>query len=510
VLTDDGRGVAWEVANRLADLGQNTALLRMVHQGRPIPDGVYGADLTSPEAVADLLETVRKKQGPIAGLIHLLPLAEPPAGEDPEQRARREVKSLYLLARALGANGAEQKQPAFLLAATGLGGTLGFAPGPLPQSFFPGQGGVLGFVKCLAQEWSGTLVRAVDLEVEGKRPAELAERLLAELGERGGPVEVGYAEGRRVTWEPRAAPLIRRHEETPLLSRESTVLLTGGARGITAAVALELARRYQPTMVLVGRSPLPPDDEPNDTAGLTEPARIKAVLIARAERQGQPPAPAAIENAYQRLMQDREIRDTLANLREAGASVHYFSVDVRDRAAFGRLLHTIQEEFGPLNGVIHGAGVIEDRFVKDKTPESFDRVFNTKVASALTLAERLRPDDLRFCVFFASVASRYGNKGQSDYAAANEVLSKLALALDRQWAARVVSVAWGPWSQIGMVADLEKHLVRRGLRLIAPDEGPALLIDELLHGHKGESEVILGGGAEALTRPAQEAAVAAP
>jgi hypothetical protein len=80
------------------------------------------------------------------------------------------------------------------------------------------------------------------------------------------------------------------------------------------------------------------------------------------------------------------------------------------------------------------------------------------------------------------------------------VLSKLALLLDRQWPARVFSVAWGPWSEIGMVADLESHLVRRGLRLISPQEGPALFVAELLHGRKGESEIILAGGAEALAR----------
>ena len=86
-------------------------------------------------------------------------------------------------------------------------------------------------------------------------------------------------------------------------------------------------------------------------------------------------------------------------------------------------------------------------------------------------------------------------------AAANEVLSKLAWRLDREWPARVLAVAWGPWSQIGMVAELEKHLVQRGLRLISPQEGPGLLLDELLNGKKGQSEVVFAGGAEAIVQP---------
>jgi NAD(P)-dependent dehydrogenase (short-subunit alcohol dehydrogenase family) len=508
LFTDDGRGVACEMAGRLADLGQKTAVVRMTRV--PTTDEGYTADLTDPEAVADLLRRVRSEEGPIGGLVHLLPLAEPLDGEDGEQRARRDVKSLYLLARALGNDltQADRQRSAFLLAATAMGGAFGFGNGQLPASFFPGHGGVLGFVKCLAQEWPGVLVRGVDLDIDGKRPGELAERLLGELGDWEGPVEVGYADGRRVTWEPCAGPLSVDDEPSALLDSDSIVLVTGGARGITAAVALELARRYRPTLILVGRSPLPPEREPADTAGLNNPAQIKAALIARGEANGQAPTAAMIEPIYQRLMQDREIRGNLARLRETGARIHYFSVDVRDRTAFGRLLDDVQSQFGALTGVIHGAGVIEDRLVRDKTPESFERVFGTKVSSALTLAEHLRPQRLRFCVFFASVASRYGNKGQADYAAANEVLSKLALALDRKWPGRVCSVAWGPWSGLGMVADLEKHLVRRGLRLIAPDEGPRLLVDELLFGRKGESEVILAGGAEALVSPVRAGTVA--
>jgi NAD(P)-dependent dehydrogenase (short-subunit alcohol dehydrogenase family) len=254
-------------------------------------------------------------------------------------------------------------------------------------------------------------------------------------------------------------------------------------------------------LLLVGRSPLPPEEESADTAGQMTAAAIKSALIARLQREGRQPAPALVEAAYHRLLQEREIRTNLARLRETGAAVHYLSADVRDEAAFGGLLDQVQQRLGPLAGLIHGAGVIEDRLVRDKTPESFDRVFDTKVVSARILTERLRPERLRFCVFFASVASRFGNKGQADYAAANEVLSKLALELDRRWPVRVVSIAWGPWSDIGMVADLEKHLVQRGLRLVSPEEGPALLVEELLHGRKGESEVVLGGGAEFLVQP---------
>src|SRR5262249_976382 len=151
----------------------------------------------------------------------------------------------------------------------------------------------------------------------------------------------------------------------------------------------------------------------------TAAAEVKAALMRRLQA-----GPAAVEAAYRRLLKDREIRANLAAIRAAGAAAEYRAVDLRDRAAFGALLDELSG--GGLGGVVHGAGGVEDKLLRDKTPESFDRVFGTKVDSALTLAAKLDPARLKFFALFASITSRYGNRGQSDYAAANEVLSKLA------------------------------------------------------------------------------------
>jgi len=162
---------------------------------------------------------------------------------------------------------------------------------------------------------------------------------------------------------------------------------------------------------------------------------------------------------------------------------------------------------GGIAGVIHGAGVIEDKLLRDKTPESFERVFATKVDSAFTLARKLDPERLAFFALYASITSRYGNRGQSDYAAANEVLTKLACDLDRKWPGRVVSMAWGPWSEVGMVADLEKHLTARGLKLIEPAIGANFAVDEVIFGSKGEPEVLVAGGTEQAAAPGRSAEV---
>lgn len=495
VITDDQLGTAQELADRLAELDVKTVLVRHGAAGSALT-----ADLTDPDAVAELLDRVRDTCGPVSGLVHLLPLSEPPQGEAPEARMRREVKSLYLLARGLEPDirAAGKDGAAVLLAVTAMGGTMGFG-GDLPDGFFAGHGGVAGFTKCLGYEWPEVTVRAVDVSPETPAP-RLVEELLGELGTPDGPFEVGRAGGFRKTWQVEPGPLAKAAPAVEL-DAGATVLITGGARGITARVARELAARYKPKLVLVGSSP-EPGPEGADTAALHTPAEIKAALL----KQQAGAKPAVIEAAYKRLLKEREIRTNLAAIRAAGSAVEYRAVDVGDPEAFGALLDELNVG-GGLAGVIHGAGVIEDKLLKDKTPESFDRVFGTKVDGALALARKLDPAKLKFFALFASITSRYGNRGQSDYAAANEVLSKLACDLDRRWPGRVVSIAWGPWAEVGMVADLEKHLMARGLKLIEPAVGAGFAVDEVIFGTKGEPEVVVAGGTETAPKPRPSAQV---
>ena len=502
LLTDDGRGVARQIADRFADFGQAAVIIGMSAGNEEATDSA-SADLTDPHAVRALVERLREETGGIAGLIHCQPLAALDDSLDLVALARRDVKSLYLLARELERDLVEagQNGNAVMLAATALGGTLGYGQRYLPAGATAAHGGILGLMKCIGLEWPDVLVRAID--VDGELPSsQIADCLLRELGEPKGPFEVGYDNTKRVTWEPTAAPLDTTDEKArSLLPTGATVLVTGGARGITAEIATQLAAAYQPRMILVGSSPTPPDDECESTAGLNEPADVKKALMERLAETGQQVQPAEVEASYRQLLREREIRDNLARLKSTGAEVEYHSVDVRDRDALSGLIADIVKRCGQIDGVVHGAGVIDDKLLRDKTPESFDRVFGVKVESATALSELLDFEQLSFCVFFASIASRYGNRGQADYAAANEVLSKLALDLDRRCQARVFSVVWGPWAQVGMVADLEKHLSARGVALIDPGVGASKFIEELEFGWKGEGEVLIAGGAQHVTKP---------
>ena len=507
LVTDDGRGIARAVAADLRARGYRVIRVRhgVAPGGEAEADGTcVWADLTSPAAVATLLDRVRER-GRLAALVHVLPLREmPPAGLDLVAWSARmgpELRGLFLLVRA-GAEAlcrAAKEGGACLIAATGLGGAFASA-GTAPEDFFPGHGGIAGLIKTVAKEWLDVRARVVDLDPRGDVEM-LASHLVHEFLAADSRIEVGYLDRRRVALRPIEAPLSQGAEPAwaVSLAPEEPILITGGARGITASVAADLAGRWRPTLLLLGTSPLPSEHEDAMTRGVDAVAELKAVLHENLTRQGRPFGPADLERAYQSLRRQREIRANLARFREAGAVVAYSQADVRDRPAMHRVLDDWQRRFGPVAGLIHGAGVIHDRWLRDKSPEAFDHVLATKIEGALTLAGMLDPDALRFTAFFSSVAGRFGNRGQSDYAAANETLNKLALWLDRRWSGRVVSLIWGPWSGVGMVSEMEGHLSRRGLGMIAPAIGATRLAEELTRGPKGDVEVIVSGDVSSLS-----------
>jgi len=348
-------------------------------------------------------------------------------------------------------------------------------------------------VKSIALELPNVRCRAVDLD--GSEPAcVLAGWLQEELAFHGDQIEVGRRNNARSCFRTAPHPFTT-HSRQVELTPESVLLLTGGARGITAAIGMELARRYRPTLILAGRSPMPGEAESACTAGMTGVHELKGALIEECRARAETPHPGRIESAYARLLAEREIRLTLRAMKAAGATIEYHQIDVCDEVAVNRLIDGIYSRRGRLHGLIHGAGIIEDGLVIDKDISSSDRVFETKVHGALAVLNRLRPESLKFAAFFSSVAGAFGNSGQADYAAANEALNKLAAGLDRLWPARIVSINWGPWAEIGMASpEVQQKFVERKVQLIVPEAGKELFMRELEHGVKGDVEVILGSG----------------
>lgn len=277
------------------------------------------------------------------------------------------------------------------------------------------------------------------------RPERIASHLIAELCSPDEPVAVGYTNGTRNVLRTVPAPLPGGGRRPLPLSRDSVVLLTGGARGITARTALALADATGCHIELIGRTPPPDDVEDPALAHALDRVALRAALVHQGLR-----TPADIEAAATRVLAAREIRAGLDALRRVAASVRYHAADVTDPQAVHAVVRDIRARHGRLDGIVHGAGTIEDRLLCDKDPASFARVFGTKVDGARHLADAAAGHGdapaPEFLVLFGSVAGVFGNRGQADYAAANDALDTLATtpAWSRRFPGRVLAVDWGP------------------------------------------------------------------
>jgi NAD(P)-dependent dehydrogenase (short-subunit alcohol dehydrogenase family) len=346
--------------------------------------------------------------------------------------------------------------------------------------------GMAGMLKTVAREWPEVKVNYIDLDI-GESADALASYLEEELLAENPLTEVSYHEGGRHLLRAVASALPQKNAaDQLLLDKNSVVMLTGGARGITAKLAVVLAQRYGCQLELAGRSPLPQGEEDAATQGATDLKALRQLL----SRLHPELKPAEIEQRCSQILAAREIRNTFAQIKAAGGRVNYTALDVRDIDVFAAYIEDLYQRHGRLDGVIHGAGVVEDKLLRHKTAESFQRVFDTKVRGALMLHKLLR-DDVRFVVFFSSVASAFGNKGQVDYATANDVLDKIAHALQLRVKGRVLSVNWGPWAGTGMVsAELEREYARKGIGLIPVEAGVNALLQELQFGKREDTQVV--------------------
>ncbi|MEV6615082.1 SDR family oxidoreductase [Streptomyces sp. NPDC051051] len=363
--------------------------------------------------------------------------------------------------------------------------------------------GLRGLFRTVAREYPETVARVVDLA--DVSPAAVAEAVALEAAAPDRtPVVVRSAAGRH-GFELVEAPLGAlagtgagpagdgAAEAVALgLDRDSVVVLAGGARGITAQFAAALAGAARCRLELLGRTPVPDGQEDADTAAARTPAQLRAALAARGGA-----TPAEINRTAELLLAQREIRATLTELAALGSRARYRSVDFREPDAVRQAVKEIHAEHGRLDGVVHAAGVIEDRLIAEKGAESFRRVYGTKAGGAralLTALEEL-PAAPAFTVLFGSISAVLGNRGQADYAAANDALESLGAAFAARTGRRALTVHWGPWAPAaghgGMVgAELAREYARRGIRLIDPEEGTAALLRELAWGEESATAVV--------------------
>ncbi|RNG34173.1 SDR family NAD(P)-dependent oxidoreductase [Streptomyces botrytidirepellens] len=422
--------------------------------------------------------------------IHLA-LAILDAEPDPAAAERRLTETIVLAKHAQRGLRAAGGPRAAFVTLTRLDGGLGLLGEAEPEAALIGGAG--GVVKTLAVEAPELFCRAVDLHPEIDPDAALTA-LLAELHDAAGDTtEVGIDRAgvrRTVTPGRHSYPAASstvdvRGTLKPSVTADDVFVAVGGGRGITARCVAALAEYCPAQFVLLGKTAL--TEEPGWATGVAD-ADLRAAVIAELRADGNRPSPRDIDRRHAELLAQREIRATLARIEAAGATASYHTVDVTDAEAVHAALADRR-----VTGIVHGAGVLADALLADKTAAQVQRVCAPKLRGLAAVLAAVDTAELRHLVLFTSVAGLFGNAGQADYAAANEALCRFAASWRHRHPGRhVVAINWGAWDG-GMVGpELRELFTARGVRLLDPAMGARAFVEQFTADHVAQTQVLIG------------------
>ncbi|MCL6589227.1 MAG: SDR family NAD(P)-dependent oxidoreductase [Firmicutes bacterium] len=332
------------------------------------------------------------------------------------------VHSLFFLTQAL--NGHNNPEPIDLvLIAANVNDVNGSEPwlNPVPASLF-------GLGRVVPQENPQIRCRAIDLDFQTS-----LSRIMAEIFAKGLIYQAAYRQGQRFVEEFRWIEIPAGVE--PPIKEDGVYLITGGAGGIGLEIARYLASKARVKLALLNRNPLLKQrlmDGVNDHGG---DERLKAQTAA------------------------------IRALQAGGSEILILSADVSDEAGLAAALNEARQKFGPINGVIHAAGVAGAGVIAKKDPATWEKVMAPKVQGTWLLDRLTLNDPLDFFILFSSIATLTGGAGQSDYTAANSFLDCFAAWRNRKGRA-TVAINWPLWKEVGMAAAYQvtdENLTFKGL-----------------------------------------------
>ncbi|MGD8647602.1 MAG: beta-ketoacyl synthase N-terminal-like domain-containing protein, partial [Desulfobacterales bacterium] len=194
--------------------------------------------------------------------------------QDPDSdQMEQDLKNAFALAQQLAPIllDAADEEGALFATISRMDGIFGFKHKGIGH---PLQGGLAGLAKTAAIEWKNVCCHAIDIAANRSDQPEMASAVAREVLTPG-PVEIGFDSGQRYTLTLESKPYAAGRLN---LDSSDVVIISGGARGITSAAALALARHTGSRLVLLGRSP-DPVPEPSWLLSLEDEAAMKKAIL---------------------------------------------------------------------------------------------------------------------------------------------------------------------------------------------------------------------------------------
>jgi acyl transferase domain-containing protein len=352
-------------------------------------------------------------------------------------------------------------------------------------------GGISALAKTAKLEWPNADVQSINIDCTEKTAESIAKELFETITSGGAITEI------EIDNSGNSYQLVSTVSDVKDSSKSfndgDTIIVSGGAKGVTAACLIAQSERKKLNIGILGRTSL--EEEPSYLAGYTTDSELKNAVFKQAVKEGRKVSPLDVSATVLKILGKREIADNLKVLTKNGSVVRYLPVDISNADDVQSAVDDIRKEFGAIHGIVHAAGVLADKYIHEKTAKQFDKVFKTKVIGFKNLLEATAEDKLTHICCFSSVAARTGNVGQSDYAMANEVLNKVCQAEQKKRKNNCVvkSINWGPWDG-GMVSpQLKKHFESLNIDLIPLRVGAEIFADEMEDGSIENVEIVVGG-----------------
>ncbi|HPF20546.1 MAG TPA: SDR family NAD(P)-dependent oxidoreductase, partial [Syntrophomonas sp.] len=137
------------------------------------------------------------------------------------------------------------------------------------------------------------------------------------------------------------------------------------------------------------------------------------------------------------------IRQTADELQTSGTEVFSMTVDVTDRNMIKDMVQKVLERFATIDILVNNAGILKDVMLHKMNEEDWDRVMNVNMKGTFNMTQAvaaiMREKGYGKIINISS-ASRFGNVGQTNYAASKEALVGFTRALAKEMGPKGINV----------------------------------------------------------------------
>jgi len=495
LITNDGTDLTAVTVKALEAKGNKVVVLNLpTIANKYTASAAFQVEENTDQAIQKAIQSIESTLGKVGTFVHLHPHFTFDNGRFAQhfETEKAIIQSVFLIAKHIqpSLNELGKTNRSNFMTVTRLDGKSGL--GKQGNISVVG-GGLNGLTKCLNLEWAAVFCRALDIQPSFSNE-DIAESIVTELYDSNRLIaEVAINGKGRYYLKGKQVEVSEHQSIQTTITPQDVFLVSGGAKGVTAKCVIEMAKAFQCKFILLGRSDYD-YQVPDYAKGDLNDGDLKFAIMADIKKKGGKPNLKEVRQTFKNIVSKKEMKQTVEAIEAHGGQAVYVRGDVTDISTVSPQLLPITQKWGTITGVIHGAGRLADKYIQDKTTQDFNNVLSVKLDGLLTLLQAVNINQLKHLFLFSSVAGFYGNVGQTDYAIANEILSKAAhLFKTNHPKTHVSAINWGAWDS-GMVSDaLKKKFDELGVSLVSTEGGPAMMVNECSTEYAEQPQVIIGG-----------------